>query len=143
MLNETLKNFGYPETVVKEYGHWALFYRQRQVTLGSLILLCKDEVDAFSKISEQSFAELPNIIKEVETKLKSLFQNDKINYLMLMMVDPSVHFHIIPRYASDKTFTATVFKDMSWPRKPNTDLVNEIGEDVANKLIETLRRTFN
>lgn len=100
MLSETLAKFEYPNTLVKEYGHWLLLRRFKQVTLGSLTPMCKYEVDAFSKISKKSFGELSKIIPEIESKTKQLFGNDKINYLMLMMVDHEVHFHIIPRYST-------------------------------------------
>ena len=99
-----LKKFRYPELSVKEYNNWVILCRFNHMTLGSLVLFCKDDVNEFSKISKESFAELPQVIIEIETKTKELFQNDKINYLMLMMVDPVVHFHILPRYSSDREF---------------------------------------
>lgn len=142
MLDVTLKKFGYPDSLVKEYEHWLLLCRFEQVTLGSLILICKDQTGAFSKISPESFAELPIIVKEVETNLKKLFQYEKINYLMLMMVDPEVHFHIIPRYPSDKEFEGVVFKDFAWPKKPDIDVVNNISEDTFKKLTAMLRAGF-
>lgn len=139
MLSETLEKFGHPRRLVKEYKHWLLLCRFEQVTLGSLILICKDEVNAFSKISPESFAELAIIIPEIETKTKQLFQNDKINYLMLMMVDPEVHFHIIPRYSSDKEFDGITFHDFSWPKRTDIDLINKIDEAVLAKLTAHLR----
>lgn len=142
MLDVTLKKFGYPDSLVKEYEHWFLLCRFEQVTLGSLILICKDQTNAFSKISLESFAELPIIVKEVEANLKKLFQYEKINYLMLMMVDPEVHFHIIPRYSSDKEFDSVVFKDFAWPKKPDIDVVNRVDGEVFKKLTTMLREGF-
>lgn len=143
MLDITLKKFGYPDTLVKEYKHWYLLRRFEQVTLGSLILICKDQTDAFSKISDESFLELPVAIREIDTNLKKLFQNDKINYLMLMMVDPEVHFHIIPRYSTDKEFAGAVFTDVVWPKKPDIDVVNKVSDEVLNMLTLKLRNGFN
>jgi diadenosine tetraphosphate (Ap4A) HIT family hydrolase len=142
MLAATLKKFGYPETLVKEYKNWILLCRKKQVTLSSLILICKDEVTSFAEISSKSFSELHLIIKEVENNLGELFQYNKINYLMLMMVDPEVHFHIIPRYASDRKFNGILFRDASWPKKPDLDIINQIGDKTLKKLLEKLRSTF-
>ena len=142
MLEVTLKKFGYPNTLVKEYKHWYLLRRFEQVTLGSLILICREQTDAFSKISEGSFDELPVVVKEIETNLKKLFQNDKINYLMLMMVDPEVHFHVVPRYASNREFEGVVFKDSEWPKKADIDVVNNVSDDVLEKLTVSLRNAF-
>ena len=141
--NNILKKFRYPELLVKEYDNWVILCRYNHVTLGSLVLLCKDDVDAFSKISKESFAELPQVIAEIETKTKELFQNDKINYLMLMMADPVVHFHVLPRYASDREFEGFVFKDFSWPNPPDLNLINKIDEDMLLKITLKLRDCFN
>lgn len=142
MLDVTLKKFGYPTTLVKEYRHWYLLCRFKQVTLGSLILICKDQVDAFSKISAESFAELPFAIKEIEKNLKELYQYDKINYLMLMMKDPEVHFHVIPRYSSDRQFKEVIFSDTAWPKKADIDIVNDISEKTLLKLTIELQDSF-
>lgn len=142
MLDVTLKKFGYPDSLVKEYAHWFLLCRFEQVTLGSLILINKEQVNAFSNISPESFSELTIIIKEIETNLKKLFHYEKINYLMLMMVDPEVHFHVIPRYSSEKEFDGTVFKDFAWPKKPDIDVVNSIDGEVFRKLTAVLREGF-
>lgn len=143
MLNVTLQKFGYPDTLVKEYQHWYVLCRFKQVTLGSLILICKDQVDAFSKISPESFAELPVAIGEIETNLKKLFQNEKINYLMFMMKDPEVHFHVVPRYSADKEFEGFVFRDSAWPKKADIDIVNDIDQETLEKIVNKLRQEFN
>lgn len=142
MLSETLKKFGYPDTLIKEYNNWYLLCRPEQVTLGSMILICKDEVTAFSKISEQSFAEFPKIIREIESTAKKAFNYDKINYLMTMMVDPEVHFHIFPRYAQDKNFEGFVFKDTGWPRIFDWKNPHKVDKATFSKLIEKLKSEF-
>ena len=48
---------------------------------------------------------------------------------MLMMVDPHVHFHIIPRYAGERSSTAATFADTGWPGPP--DLKSAIALDVG------------
>ncbi|MDX2480324.1 MAG: HIT family protein, partial [Desulfuromusa sp.] len=89
-MNATMEKFGYPETLIKEYQSWVVLLRPQQVTLGALILICKDEVDAFSKISLEAFSELKEVTEAIEQHLKDCFSYDKINYLMLMMVDKDV-----------------------------------------------------
>jgi len=142
MLSETLKKFGYPDTLIKEYNNWYLLCRPGQITLGSLILICKDEVTAFSKISEQSFNEFSKIIREIESTIKKVFNFDKINYGMFMMRDPEVHFHIVPRYSQDKNFEGFIFKDTDWPNMPDWKNSNEINETTFSKLIEKLKSEF-
>jgi diadenosine tetraphosphate (Ap4A) HIT family hydrolase len=117
-INQTMHKFGYPDTVVMESDHWCVLLRQEQVTLGCLVLICKENVERFSDISGDAFQEYPKIIREIENTLNKLFNYDKINYLMLMMVDPNVHFHIIPRYSKLKEFENMRFNDYGWPSIP-------------------------
>ena len=51
-----------------------------------------------------------------------------------MMFDPHVHFHVIPRYASQRDFLGLSFVDQDWPKPPdlsrscieNIDKYNEL-----------------
>jgi diadenosine tetraphosphate (Ap4A) HIT family hydrolase len=118
MPHATLTRFGYPSTLVHEGKGWCVLLRPAQVTLGSLVLVCKEEATAFSAISPGAFAELGGMIKGIETALQSFNPYDRINYLMLMMVDPHVHFHVIPRYAAPQHFEGLAFPDQGWPGQP-------------------------
>ena len=57
-MNATAEKFGYPDSVVCELEHWAVLLRPAQVTLGSLILVCRDPAQRFGEISPEAFAEL-------------------------------------------------------------------------------------
>jgi diadenosine tetraphosphate (Ap4A) HIT family hydrolase len=41
---------------------------------------------------------------------------------MLMMVDPNVHFHVIPRYSEPRSWGGIDFPDAGWPGPPRVDL---------------------
>ena len=125
MPNSTLNKFNYPDSLIKTYQHWHLLLRPNQTTLGSLILVCKEKTTQYSGISDEAATEQKQIIKEIENVLKSRFNYSKINYLMLMMVDPAVHFHIIPRYEFPVEFCDKEFNDKSWPGVP--DLTHDLG----------------
>jgi diadenosine tetraphosphate (Ap4A) HIT family hydrolase len=119
MINETMRKFGFPETLVREFRHWVVLVRPAQVTLGSLVLCAKSEVESFGALDPQAFAELAEIVPAIEQALKRFSQYERINYLMLMMVDLNVHFHIFPRYAGERSFDATGFADSGWPGPPD------------------------
>ncbi len=115
----TLIKFGYPDTVIADYGSWVVLLRPKQATLGALVLVCAEEATAFADISATAFATLPRAIGDVEDRLKTAFAYDKINYLMLMMVDPQVHFHVLPRYGESRDFAGHRFADPGWPGPPD------------------------
>jgi diadenosine tetraphosphate (Ap4A) HIT family hydrolase len=138
-MNQTIEKFGYPGTLLKEYEHWVVLLRPAQATLGALILACKDEATRFSDITPDAFTEMGKAVTDIERGLASLFDYQKLNYLMLMMVDPDVHYHVLPRYESDQTFAGTTFTDPGWPGPPNVAYDNEADAATKTKLIEALK----
>jgi diadenosine tetraphosphate (Ap4A) HIT family hydrolase len=97
-MNDTIKKFGYPETLLKEYDNWVVLLRPKQPTVGSMILAHKGEQTKLSQISKEAFIEYEKIIKDIERVLEEVFDYNIMNYLMLMMKDKQVHYHVIPRY---------------------------------------------
>jgi diadenosine tetraphosphate (Ap4A) HIT family hydrolase len=139
MSNATLVKFGLPATLIADYKHWVVLLRPAQVTLGSLILGAKGDWQAFSEIPSQAFAELAHVTRCIETGLRNFTAYDKINYLMLMMVDPHVHFHVFPRYADARRFENMDFSDAGWPGQPNLAAVTNLPAEAQTRLRETLR----
>jgi diadenosine tetraphosphate (Ap4A) HIT family hydrolase len=139
MINDTIRKFGYPATLLREYDHWVLLLRPQQVTAGSLILAAKGEARAYGDLPTHAFAEQGRIIAEVEAMLRRAVDFERINYLMLMMVDPHVHFHVIPRYQGSRTLARLDLTDQGWPGPP--DLKSAVALDPA--AIEEAIRTFH
>lgn len=136
--NPTATKFGFPETVIASYAHWLVLARPQQPVLGALVLLCRDEARAFSQISPAAFAELSQVTADIDAALQAAFQPDKLNYIMLMMVDPDVHFHVLPRYQTARQLAGRSFSDGFWPRP--VDLTQAVGPDPL--LTETVRDTL-
>ena len=141
-MNATMKKFGYPETCVKELQQWVVLLRPQQVTLGSLVLICREKATAFSQISMDAFEELPRIIREIETSISRAFAYSKINYLMLMMVDPEVHFHVIPRYDAPRSFNQVQFHDHGWPGPPDLKNPNSITQETNQNILKHLQEIW-
>lgn len=142
MVNATVRKFGYPDSLIYEYEHWVVMLRPKQATLGALILACKQDVTAFSDISEGAFREMQVAVKAIETTLGHAFSYQKINYLMLMMVDPHVHFHVLPRYESERSFEGVPFVDPAWPGPPDIGHATEMESDAFERLRDKLRHSW-
>ena len=117
-MNPTITRFGYPATLVADYDHWVVLLRPDQPTLGSLVLAAKSPATAFSALPLAAFAELTRVTAAIEQALTAAVAYDKINYLMLMMVDPNVHFHVIPRYEGARAVAGIEILDTGWPKAP-------------------------
>ena len=141
-MNATARKFGHPGSLLGEYEHWLVLLRPAQVTLGSLVLLCKDPASSFGEISEGASTELRRVASRIETVVAEAFQNDKINYLMLMMVDPDVHFHVLPRYQSERIYEGVRFSDEAWPGPPQITSSHDVSSAVLETLTNDLRTRF-
>jgi diadenosine tetraphosphate (Ap4A) HIT family hydrolase len=135
IFNATMLKFGAPQTIIHQYQYWSIMLRPVQLTLGSLVLAAHEPACAFSEISQASFTELHEVTVQLESALAKAFKYDKLNYLMLMMVDPDVHFHIIPRYAKAKYFNGLEFIDFGWPGAPNFNQSNETDAETNRHII--------
>lgn len=142
-MNKTLTKFGYPDSLIKEYNNWYLLLRPEQVTIGSLVLITKFGEEKYSELSNKSFTEFEKIVKEVESVLSDCFAYDKINYLMLMMVDPEVHYHIIPRYSHEVKFKEVKFSDFGWPGLPKFSEINNISKNTFGIILLILMEKFS
>jgi diadenosine tetraphosphate (Ap4A) HIT family hydrolase len=118
-MNDTIRKFGYPTSLLHEYGNWVVLLRPSQPTLGSLVLACKEDAISLGAVSGTAYAELATAIADLERALRQAFDFRKINYLALMMVDPHVHFHVIPRYSEPRDFEGARCEDAAWPKPPD------------------------
>ncbi len=146
-MNATLEKFGWPATLVAEFKHWVVLTRPAQPTLGSLVLAAKSQATAFGALDPAAHAELAPVTAAIETALTGAVGFEKLNYLMLMMVDPHVHFHVIPRYEGAREWPkgepgAREFVDVGWPKVP--DLGHAVALDGAElaALTDWLKAAF-
>ena len=142
MANATETKFGDPATRIAQTAHWTVLLRPRQPTLGSLVLVCREPVRAFSDVSAAAFADLRSVLRAVEPALRAVVEYERINYLMLMMVDPDVHFHVIPRYAGARNFHGTDYRDAGWPGPPALDAAQSPDSAARDALLERLRAAW-
>lgn len=118
-MNATMAKFGWPETLVADFDHWVVLARPAQPTLGSLVLAAKSDATAFGDLPGEAHAELKAVTATIEAALGGAVGYARINYLMLMMVDPHVHFHVIPRYEGARDWNGREFVDVGWPKVPD------------------------
>jgi diadenosine tetraphosphate (Ap4A) HIT family hydrolase len=136
--NKTLLKFGYPDSLIHQGRHWAVLARPAQPTLGSLVLCAMGGETSYGDLPEEAFAEQHALVGKMERSLRSFSRFEKINYLMLMMVDPHVHFHVLPRYEGERHFDGVTFSDKGWPGLP--DLA--AAQPSSPALVEHLRQAW-
>jgi len=118
-LQEFREKFKVEELTILKNDSWTWSVRPGQPTLGSGVLSLNRYALEMSELTEKEMKDLGNIIKTLEKLVKKTFNHNIMNYLMLMMVDHHVHYHVIPRYDSKREFEGLKWKDNGWPALPN------------------------
>ena len=142
MTNPTMRKFGYPGTLVREFEHWVVLVRPAQVTLGSLVLAAKSDATAYSGLPDEAFAEQAVAVRAIESALRQFCSYERINYLMLMMVDPQVHFHVIPRYSGSREWEGLDFPDKGWPGTPKLKFIIETDDLQLPSMRDEIKALF-
>jgi diadenosine tetraphosphate (Ap4A) HIT family hydrolase len=128
--------------VIKEYKDWVVLFRYRQVTIGSVIIMSKSDKTQLGDLSAKQWSEFAEVSHDVEAWLKEAFGAEKFNYLALMMKDPEVHFHVIPRYSKPVNFQDREFIDPDWPfatKKVAMELDDKTLEAIKNEILEVVQ----
>lgn len=115
-MYEFMAKFNPEKNCVKEFEHWLVCVRAKQVTLGDAIILLKREVPSMAEMTAEESEEFAQVIAWYEGKCKSLFSAVKFNYVVAMMKDNFVHYHAFPRYKDPITWNGTEWVDQDWPR---------------------------
>lgn len=135
--DQTKQKFLYDKSLVKEYKHWVVLFRYKQVTPGSMILLAKSGKLSLGDLSAEEWAEFAEVSHDVERWTREAFGAEKFNYLALMMHDPEVHFHFIPRYSKPVLVLDQEIGDPDWPSKTDMrpqDLSDDIKVEICARI---------
>ena len=141
-MNETIAKFGHPATLIAEYDHWVVLLRPAQPTLGALVLAAKSDATAFGDLPVAAHAELKVATAAIEAALSKAVGYAKINYLMLMMVDPHVHFHVLPRYEGERLGAGLTVVDAGWPAQPDLGQAVKLNDAQIAALVDWLQPYF-
>lgn len=117
-FKEFQEKFRTNDLKIYETDYWIWSLRPGQCTVGASILSLKRYTERLSDITEKESTDYVNIIKVIENTLHEVFSYDKINYLMLMMVDAQTHYHVVPRYSKEIKFKGIKWVDKGWPALP-------------------------
>lgn len=135
-LKEFTTKFQTEELSILKLNYWTWSVRPVHATLGSGILSLNRFCTNFGDISEDEGKELSLMTKEIENRLKKSFNPSKFNYIMLMMVDNHLHFHVIPRYDRVINFGDREWKDNGWPALPQLSDGSELQNDAILAIIK-------
>jgi diadenosine tetraphosphate (Ap4A) HIT family hydrolase len=112
------EKFQVDKLLLKTGAYWNLSLRPAQITLCSMVLSSKLPRLSFQGLDQGSSTEMLSMMALAEKVAIENLGAKRINILCLMMQDPIVHFHIIPRYETSVDFIQMEWRDEDWPLPP-------------------------
>lgn len=117
-LAEFRHRFRLDDLTLVEWDGWVLSLRPGQLTLGSMVLSVASGTQDLARLTQEEGAGMAAGLGLAECVARDHLGAVRINALCLMMVDPVVHFHILPRYAGPVTRHGVTWRDADWPGPP-------------------------
>lgn len=133
------EKFRVDELLVVRSKHWSWSVRPVHSTLGAGVLSLNRYCEAMSDLTTEEGADLTLICRTIEAALREFTAPARMNYVMLMMVDSHLHFHVLPRYPSDKEFGGQVWHDGGWPALPAMGDNGEVSSTTLLAIRDALR----
>ncbi|MBD1432234.1 HIT family protein [Sphingobacterium sp. DN00404] len=141
-MEDFKQKFDIVNLTIKTIGSWIISLRPVQVTIGSLVLSLDRACHDIGDLTNSESQELGLAFKAIKEVYAKTFSPDKVNYLLLMMVDKQVHFHVIPRYEREVTFKDQHFRDEHWPKPANVLSTSNFGDQLLMELKEYMKEAY-
>jgi len=117
---------------IAELQHSYVILNRDQYFPGYTLLFTRAHVTELFHLDRLVRGELIEEVSRVAASLQSAFRPDKINYELLGNMVPHMHWHLVPRFATDAL----------WPRpiwaEPHTE--NRLSPDEYCRRIELIRK---
>lgn len=101
-----------------ERGGWVLSLRPGQLTLGAMVLSVASGTQDMALLTPEEGAGMAAGFGLAEALARNRLGAVRINAFCLMMQDPVVHFHILPRYDAPVERHGITWQDGDWPGPP-------------------------
>jgi diadenosine tetraphosphate (Ap4A) HIT family hydrolase len=138
-----VEKFALDTNTIYKNAYWTWSVRPIPTTLGASVLSLNRPAERFSAVTPEEAQALSGVIGLIEATLGCAFSPEKFNYLMLMMVDLHVHFHIVPRYSQTVAFCQLEWIDDKWPGPPELgryegratpDILGAVRDELMSKI---------
>ena len=131
-LSSFTRKFHLDQLTIQSNKNWILSVRPGQMTVGSMVVSSVQEHLNFTDLDPEAGADLTSILAEAEDAAKKIYGAVRINVVCLMMQDPLIHFHIIPRYDKAIMRYGMEWVDGDWPGPPLFHALNTSEEVLSS-----------
>jgi diadenosine tetraphosphate (Ap4A) HIT family hydrolase len=134
----------YEADLLREYENWSVYLHENQTYLGrTYVALARDgEVDPFIDTTPDEQSELLVVVAGLKTALNKLYQPYLLNYANLRNTWRHCHWHVIPRYNTNRVVLGHSFEDpnrgKNYAPYPDSTIPSEVYEKIKTDLATEL-----
>lgn len=130
-----------------ETDHWDIYLARTQAYLGYCGIYLKRKAKTMSEINPEEWRDFQQLVKKLESALKSSFKATMFNWACLMNMSyrndpptPQVHWHFIPRYRNEVKFAGEVFPDTEFGGPADFYREKIVSEEVLKQIIDEIKK---
>lgn len=120
------------------HQYWSLYLNDNQNLLGKAMLALNRHCESVLELTGDEWIQLRVGVQEAEHALERLFRPDHYNPMFLMNLDRHVHLHLVPRYATVRTYAGQDFQDRDFGSLA-TRPARHMTDEWLNGLVRDLR----
>jgi diadenosine tetraphosphate (Ap4A) HIT family hydrolase len=135
---EFRRKFRLNELTIATLGQWVISVRPAQLTLGSMVVSTAEGELDFASLGTAAGPDLLRAFAVAEELATKRLGAVRLNIACLMMKDPIVHFHVLPRYDRTIHRYGATWEDTDWPGPPTFGPAST-SDEVLFALVEDLR----
>ena len=124
---------------IKKYEHWTLVLNYNQSYLGRAICYLNTYKENLTDLTPEELLEFQAIVKAYQSTLTQLWEPDWWNYAQLGNETPHLHFHLIPRYKTPRTFAGEAFVDEHFGKNYVPAPERLMNEEFNKKIVQAIR----
>lgn len=117
-LDAFAAKFRIEELHLADIQGWTLSLRPGQPMLGAMVLSVRSGTRDLARLTPEEAVGMGAGLGLAERLARDVFGAVRINALCLMMQDPIVHFHVLPRYDRPVRAAGCEWTDADWPGPP-------------------------
>lgn len=137
VVRQFRQTFRLDELTIHEGQAWIVSVRPGQITLGSMVVSSSHGHLDFQGFSTDDSTGLSAAFATAERLAKIELGAVRVNLACLMMKDPVVHFHVLPRYSQPVERYDRTWLDEDWPGPPTIGAAST-ADDVLGQLVRDL-----
>jgi len=131
------------ELLIKKFNYWTIYLNNNQSTLGRMfVVLNRHGLEDTLQLTNEEWTELKEVFDKLTEIIKSLYNHDLMNYLVLQLKDRNhFHMHLVPRYKDKREVHGEMFED-EWGKPPVPSPKKELNKEILIKIKEDIKEKF-